>query len=113
MALIFAGSAQSDVGVTGRIPDFVTHGAEYALLSVLVSRALAGGVAEPLGRARTLAAVALCTVFGASDEYHQSFVPMRDASAADVAKDAAGALAGAWARGVWAERRKALPREGP
>lgn len=108
MALIFAGSAQSDVGVAGRIPDWITHGAEYALLSVLVARALAGGLRRGLAPRRALGAVALCTLFGVSDEYHQSFVPRREASAADVGKDAAGALLGVWAWRAWAQQ----PKEG-
>lgn len=113
MALIFAGSARSDVGVLGRIPDWITHGAEYALLSVLVTRAMADGLRQPLAPARTLAAVAICAAFGASDEHHQSFVPQRDASVADVAKDAAGALVGAWVRGRWPRVAGTLPGKDP
>ena len=105
MALIFAGSAQSEVGVVGRIPDWMTHGAEYAALAVLVSRALAGGLLLPLSRGGMIATVVLCTTYGVSDEYHQSFVPRRDASAADVAKDCGGAVAGIWVQRLLARRR--------
>jgi VanZ family protein len=51
----------------------------------------------------------LLTVFyGATDEYHQSFVPTRDASFLDLAADAIGGLLGivwialaAWALSWW------------
>jgi VanZ family protein len=35
--------------------------------------------------------VALATAYGVTDEYHQSFVPGRQAEAADVLKDLGGA----------------------
>jgi VanZ family protein len=37
----------------------------------------------------------LATAYGVSDEYHQSFVPGRDASVRDVGSDFAGAALGA------------------
>jgi VanZ family protein len=95
MTVIFAASAQSDVGVFGRIPDWSTHGTVYLVLSVLVCRALAGGFAAPLAPAAAVLAVVLCTAYGISDEFHQSFVPGRDASAGDVAKDFGGSALGA------------------
>lgn len=106
MAVIFVGSAQSDVGLAGRAPDWITHGAVYLLLSLLVCRALAGGWGLPLASGVAFLAVACCTAYGASDELHQSRVPGRDASAADVAKDLAGA-----ALGALLYRRAAAPRK--
>jgi len=43
-------------------------------------------------------AVLFCTIYGVSDEYHQSFVPGRDVSSLDVLADTFGALivAGYW-----------------
>ncbi len=38
----------------------------------------------------------LCALYGILDEYHQSFVPGRNASVYDVCADATGALLGAW-----------------
>jgi len=94
-AAIFAASSRSDTGLAGRVPDWLTHGLAYALLSLLLGRALAGGFGAPLGSGAAVLAVALATAYGVSDELHQSFVPGRDASAADVLKDLAGAAAGA------------------
>lgn len=96
-AAIFAASSRSDTGPVGRIPDWLTHGLAYAVLSLLVARALAGGFGAPLGWGAAVLAFGLATAYGASDELHQSFVPGRDASAADVLKDLAGAAAGAGA----------------
>jgi VanZ family protein len=95
MAVIFGASSRSDVGAFGRIPDWTTHGAAYLILSALLCRALAGGVRRPLGASAALAAVALAAGYGLSDELHQSLVPGRQASGADVLKDLGGAAAGA------------------
>lgn len=96
-AAIFAASSRSDTGLAGRIPDWLTHGIAYGVLSLLLARALAGGFGAPLATGTAVLAVALATAYGVSDELHQSFVPGRDASAADVLKDLAGAAVGAGA----------------
>jgi VanZ family protein len=48
-----------------------------------------------------LAAWMIGTAYGATDEWHQSFVPGRQADAADVLADALGALAAAGAVRAW------------
>jgi VanZ family protein len=78
------------------IPDWIGHGGIYAIASFLTCRALAGGIGNPLRVPNLLLAIISMTLFGASDEWHQSFVPGREASPGDVAKDLAGALLGAW-----------------
>lgn len=95
MGVIFGASCQSDVGALGRVPDWITHGTAYLLLCGLLCRALAGGIGGRLAAGAAVAAVGLCTAYGVSDEYHQSFVPGRDASVGDVAKDCGGAALGA------------------
>lgn len=94
MAVLFAASAQSDIGIAGRIPDWLTHGSAYLFLGVLMGRALAGGLDGSLSAPRAVLAVVLCTLYGVTDEIHQSRVPGRDASIADVAKDFGGAAVG-------------------
>jgi VanZ family protein len=83
------------VGGFGRIPDWASHGAAYLVLSLLLCRALTGGLRRPLRTSAALAAVALATAYGVGDELHQSTVPGRDASRGDVLKDLGGAAAGA------------------
>jgi VanZ family protein len=96
MTLLFFASSRSDVGVGARIPDWITHGAAYLVLGVLLGRAITGGFRRRITTAGALAVVGLCTLYGVSDEFHQSFVPGRDASPGDVAKDCAGAAIAVW-----------------
>jgi VanZ family protein len=103
---LFLASSTSYLGPAGALPDWLTHGAAYLVLGFLVARALAGGTGGALsGRAASIAVLAT-TVYGASDEWHQSFVPGRDASAADVLKDLAGSGLGVALFG-WRGRNRA------
>ncbi len=96
MAVLFGASAQNGAAAASvALADWITHGSAYLVLGVLVSRALCDGFRRPLGRRGVLTVVALCTLYGASDELHQSFVPGREATLDDVAKDFGGALLGA------------------
>ncbi len=72
--------------------DKLLHLGAYAVLGALV----AGALAARFGAARAIGAAALiAAAYGASDEWHQSYVPGRDADPADWAADAVGAVAGA------------------
>jgi VanZ family protein len=81
------------------------HAGEYALLAALLFWAL-GGRRGAEGRTqfqrRAALALLLAILFAASDEWHQSFVPSREASVRDVLVDATGAAAAlgllAWTR---------------
>lgn len=68
------------------------HVSEYAVLAALFYRALVNTLCA--GRAVAAAAIVLlfCAAYAASDEFHQSFIPSRTASARDVAIDVSGAL---------------------
>lgn len=85
-ALIFVSSSRSQIvdvgGVSGL--DKVVHFAVYGLLGVLVCR-LGRGVRA------TAVAILLASAYGASDEWHQSFVPSRSAEVADWFADTVGA----------------------
>jgi Predicted integral membrane protein len=72
----------------------IAHVSEYAILSVLILRALSQ--AQWRGRALRAASVtlAMSAVFAATDEFHQSFVPSRTASGRDVMIDIVGVLVG-------------------
>jgi VanZ family protein len=68
------------------------HFVEYFVLSLLILRALrAGRRRSRLGWA--FMAIALVAGYAALDEFHQSFVPGRTASVADVLLDTAGGIA--------------------
>ena len=95
MALIFYLSSQSEPmpAVTTRVWDKALHFIEYGALCVLLCRALHG---EGLAALRlAIVAVALTSVYGATDEVHQSFVPERNAGADDWLADTTGGAAAA------------------
>jgi VanZ family protein len=82
-----------------RIEDTWLHLVEYAVLGFLLARLLAtirGGDSPSFALVVILPAL-LSTLYGASDEWHQSFVPGRDASVEDLVMDAVGSLVGALA----------------
>ena len=71
------------------------HLTEYAILAILLRRALYRGTnlrAKPW--VFFMAILFVCAVFAASDEFHQSFVPSRTASLNDVLIDISGAFFG-------------------
>jgi VanZ family protein len=81
------------------------HLAEYAILGLLLWRALRAARQEgPWTWSQALQAVAFVALFAASDEFHQSFVPSREASIVDVLIDTMGAvlvLLFLWVVGRW------------
>ena len=72
-----------------------SHLSEYAILATLLWRALRSATNLRLKMSILFAgAWFACAVFAASDEFHQSFVPSREASAIDVLIDIGGAFFG-------------------
>jgi VanZ family protein len=103
MVLIFALSAQSDLGTGLGTWDYVlrklAHLTEYGLLWWLWSRALGEGRRGP--------AAAIAIAYAATDEFHQTFVGGRHGTPVDVGIDAVGvALA-------WALTNRLARRSGP
>jgi VanZ family protein len=96
-AVIFALSAQSDpLPFLPReifLQDKLLHAAEYAVLGGLLVLALRAAGLRP--GVALLAAVVIASAFGATDEFHQSFVPGRTADVADWVADTVGAAVGA------------------
>ena len=94
MLLIFFLSSQSSPlpEITKRVWDKALHVIEYGTLAVLFCRALIG---EGHGRlASLLLSVVLTSAYGASDEWHQSFVPHRTSDVYDWFADSIGGGAG-------------------
>jgi VanZ family protein len=87
----------------------VAHVTEYAILAILVLRALDATSGNKLRR-QALLALAFCCLYAASDEFHQKFVPTREASVVDVLIDTAGA---AFAIGMYRLRGKPRDKPGP
>ncbi len=107
-AVIFALSAQAHplafLPQEWLSEDKLLHLLEYAALGALLVPAFRFAGLRP-GRA-FLAAVVVASLYGATDEFHQRFVPGRTADVRDwVADTLGGALGAAVATGVLALRR--------
>jgi VanZ family protein len=87
-AVIFAFSSvpslATDLGVWDTVLRKCAHATEYAVLAVLLFRALG----------RELPSFLLGLAYAVSDELHQEFVPGRHASPFDISMDAAGLALG-------------------
>lgn len=84
--------------------DKLLHVAAYAVLAGLVMAAIARGRPGPLVRAAAVA-ILFTAAYGATDEWHQWYVPGRDADPLDWVADVTGAIAGATAVAVILRRR--------
>jgi VanZ family protein len=101
MALIFLLSGQPQPPLPEQVSDKQGHSLGYMGLALTIGRALAGGVASGATLRTASAAAALAALYGATDEWHQSFVPGRSSDINDWYADAAGALAGGVACWAW------------
>ena len=101
MAAIFYVSSLSDVSLPSGVSDVSGHAIAYLGLSIVVVRALAGGSLRRVGYGVAAAAVTITVAYGASDEWHQAFVPGRSMELRDFMADATGALIGAAACWAW------------
>lgn len=91
MALIFYLSSNPAPlpDLTRHVWDKLLHATEYAVLAVLFYRAFRG---EGLGWAQAaLLALLASSVYGATDEWHQAFVPPRTSDVRDWMADTLGA----------------------
>ena len=95
MFLIFYFSSESDPlpELTTRVWDKLLHTAEYGGLGFLMCRAFIGeGIS---GIRAALVAVVVSSLYGATDEWHQAFVPLRSADILDWLTDSVGSTMGA------------------
>jgi VanZ family protein len=92
MGVIFTLSAQHHIPKTFGVSIEFTAVAGHLFIYSVLAALLYAGLPRELGRARraTLAFV-IAVAYGASDEFHQSFVPGRDASLGDLLVDAIAA----------------------
>lgn len=97
MALIFYLSSQTidelqERGLRIALQDKLQHLIAYALLALLLAQALAGRWLRFPTTGQAIVAVLIASLYGASDEFHQSFVPTRHPEFGDWIADTAGAL---------------------
>ena len=92
-------------------PDYVLHFLAYGILGAAVLFGISGGF-KPLWNGlfsprQAVAAVILSILYGFSDEWHQSFIPKRNSSWADIAADSLGAVVFMALAMIWKNARKA------
>jgi VanZ family protein len=97
--LIFIGSAlhrvpSPDLGITWF--DKIEHFSEYFIFSLLVIRALKYDPVALKGKSLFILAFLLCVFYAGTDEFHQIYVPGRDADIFDLMADSVGILCGAF-----------------
>ena len=88
----FSSESQPLPELTASVWDKALHAIEYAGLAFLLCRAWrVEGAGWPQA---TLLGLVVASGYAATDEWHQLFVPLRDASALDWLADTVGAVAG-------------------
>ena len=82
--------------------DKLLHLLEYLVLGILLMRALSLSFKRRSLEHLVFMALAVGSLYALTDEWHQSFVPLRDASFHDWMADSAGVLIGAlvWRFGI-------------
>ncbi|MBY0274013.1 VanZ family protein [Candidatus Binatia bacterium] len=91
-AILLPGAAPETIHATHAVVRKLAHLTEYAVLGLLVFRALDRPGRS--SRAVALQALVLCALYASLDELHQSFVPSRGAAPLDVVLDTTGAALG-------------------
>jgi VanZ family protein len=88
------------------------HISEYAVLAVFLWRALRWGINLRMKMSILVVVVwFVCSIFAATDEFHQSFIPSRTPSPHDVMIDICGAVVGlaiCMMFAVWANRKSEI-----
>ncbi len=74
--------------------DKVLHALEYGLLGILTYRAFRYAAGPWSAAHAAFLAIVASTAYGLTDEFHQSFVPLRDANVWDLVADCIGAAVG-------------------
>lgn len=102
--MIAASSRPVVAGLGFQGGDKVAHFSVYGLLATLLCRAL------PAGWRGALLALVIASFFGATDEWHQSFVPGRESDIMDWLADTSGAALAIGLYGFWRPYRELLER---
>lgn len=101
--VIYIQSANPSPGQIPSIPfiDKVLHFIAYGIMGILFYRAYRTLRVGENMRLLILLSVVSATLYGISDEYHQSFVPFREADVMDVVADFFGSACGVFLYHFW------------
>jgi VanZ family protein len=80
--------------IVSRFSDKVLHAVEYAIFGALCFWALQGTLNVSWRRWAIPLAIVLASLYGVTDEFHQSFVPFRYSHVLDWVADTIGAILG-------------------
>jgi VanZ family protein len=110
--IFYMSSGPVEAAAFSYFPDYLLHAAGYSVFYVLAHWAFHEGLPPVAGRGGYWLPWLATVLYGASDEFHQSFVPSRQCSASDLLADAAGGIMGALGvlLVVWLGRRGSLAR---
>ena len=107
MAVLFGLSSLSTIpSPPGQFTYYDVHLVAYAGLASVTARALARGRLRNVTWRVVCGAVAISSLYGVTDEYHQLFVPGRSFDVLDMLADALGSIVGASAVGAWSILRR-------
>lgn len=90
MILIYWASARPVPEVLHGAPDYLLHFIAYFAMGILMVRAFARGVGKPVSLRLVGFSLFFSLAYALSDEWHQMYVPGRDASFQDVLADGLG-----------------------
>lgn len=96
MILIFSVSSVPGNNIPSVFPlqDIVFHSGIYLILAFFFSNALKNTYPDALKSKIVLTAILFGIFYGLTDEFHQSFVPLRTCSLSDLFVDAIGSVLG-------------------
>ena len=106
-AAIFLVSSQD----TSNVPlfphvDKVIHGAEFGILCALICWSISSASFSAKSIYKIALPIALASIYGATDEYHQSFTPHRSVEFLDWVADTTGATIAGFTWQALAKRRR-------
>ena len=103
MAIIFFFSSLHEAPLPPGVEDKPAHAVGYMGFGFVIARALARGLPPRITFRQALIGLAIASLYGVSDEFHQSFVAGRTADITDWYSDTIGAgvaLIVCWAWGI-------------
>ena len=100
-ALFYVQSLSSVPSPPGNLTDKHEHFFFYGILAALALRALAKGEWRAITLRTVVSAIAISSLYGVSDEFHQRFVPGRSYEILDMAADAIGSASAAGLLWAW------------
>lgn len=101
MAGIFFVSGMPNPPAPSGVPDVDLHALAYFGLMLVVTRAVSGADWKRVTVGVLAIAFCVTVAYGASDEWHQMYIPNRHAELRDLQADAIGAVVAAIALKAW------------